>query len=740
MWKVLEDAVRETGYDPLETELRARTMLSRADVRSNCDSLHLVEHLLRFSSTMLESAWPPEGFVPSPKCPNPPSPLVYLRGVNEYKNNRLEEALVLFRQAAETAQREGVKELEYLSLQAVGAALTELSRFKEAVEVFLKAYDLVPESTNIISLNNLAYAHLLAGQCKKAISWANLALDRLELGNDGALENGNVNNLSRNVVLLTRLQAQQNVGDATACMLTFRAIDLKGEWNGREAAALATLTDYLQWQGDAERFSIIRPMLDRMASAMSPAELIEATGVNYRLFSPWSDEANWRAAWDELLTVPDVFRGGLGIPCASDPEDFIEVGSTFQAATKRTWGILTLGLLIILAGAYLAWHLRNRSAWRALRASPPDELRLALEGFLSEGQTRTRRNRFLALKSIEHLAGIEAAEAQQPTVDLEEWTSIEQDVAAGLAKGEHTKAIAQRLNISLSAVYKARHALRARFNLQAHESLERRLRDLFSVVLIAALSSFTATAAPQSMGHQEVVESIHADDYDQWLVAIEGLRANDPEGLPAPFDLALKPALERPAWAQVEDTLMWLFFKAGATALENELLLSPTDNLPSASPTPALQRLSNAISPVGSRLGPVLAVVLAVLCGCIFHFERRLRRLRILSDQRDWNTLAQCVQSERLEGARETWRVIKSRQPQLPLAEGFWNLLTRPEQTVAQLTAQDWSVQAIADHMSCSAGNVYNLRSSIRQKWSLDPTDDLARFIQSLQTEENEEA
>lgn len=741
LWKVLEDAVLSTNYDPLETELRARAMLSRADVQTNCDSLYLVEHLLRFSSTALNTPWPPDGFAPSPACDAPPSPLIYLRAVGAYQTNRFPEAEALFREAASTAQREGVKALEYLSLQAVGATLTQISRYEEAVAVFLEAYELVPEAINLISLNNLAMAHLLAGQCAEAISWSNVAIERFELGKEGVIQHGTYNDLSKNVLLLTRLQAEQNLGDLEACRQTFREINLKGEWSGRETAAIATLTEYLQWSNDVDRFAIIRPLLDRMASEVEASELIEATGANYQLFSPWSDEGTWQAKWQELRDVPDAFRGGLGIPCNSVEKASLAVGATQRTANKQGWIVLTLCLLMVVAGTYLALLLRNAMAWQALKASSPDDMREALEGILANEAAWTWRERFLALKSVECLAEEESKTLQQTDIDPSAWTQIEQDVAARLAHGEHTKAIAQQLNVSLSAVYKARHTLRARFNLQPQESLEKRLTDFFPILLFAVFSSLPSTVESQPESATdwglEVVKSIQTDDYTRWVNAMQELKAHDEQTLHAPFDVALLPLDERPTWAHVEDTLMWIWFKAGSVALEMGNREQPGEAAVNASPTPALQRLSHALSPSNSKLWPWLSAVVGLLLLTIAAFERRARRCNIHPELRDWSELARNISGNRREPAQEVWRIIKSRQPQTPISAGFWNLLSRPEQIVAQLTAQDWSVQDIADHLSCSTGNVYNLRSSIRQKWSMDPTDDLVRFIQSLQAEEN---
>lgn len=54
-----------------------------------------------------------------------------------------------------------------------------------------------------------------------------------------------------------------------------------------------------------------------------------------------------------------------------------------------------------------------------------------------------------------------------------------------------------------------------------------------------------------------------------------------------------------------------------------------------------------------------------------------------------------------------------------------WLLLSPTERKVVELFANGFSVHAISEQLNCTKPHVYNIRSSIRKKWRMGPTEDL---------------
>ena len=87
-------------------------------------------------------------------------------------------------------------------------------------------------------------------------------------------------------------------------------------------------------------------------------------------------------------------------------------------------------------------------------------------------------------------------------------------------------------------------------------------------------------------------------------------------------------------------------------------------------------------------------------------------------------------------GAWEEWEELKlargmESKAKLDLPHPDWNLLSPSEREVALLFSQGMSVDFIAEKLQCTRPHIYNLRSSIRQKWNMEKSEDLNLRIRS---------
>ncbi len=734
LWQRMEQAFEACDHDPVKAEIRARQMLTLKTTREECDSLLLVEFLLRNSANLLGTEWPPLDFELPQVCNRVPSPLLFVRGVTAFRDGEHEMASNWFRKAAEVGATESVINQQQ-ALQALGATLTHLNRYREALAAFQAAFDLDPETLNPIEFNNFAFANLVIGRCTEAIDWCNLALE--EIAKAVKEDDPFVEYLlsERNAVLLTRLYAEIQQGDETACERTLAEIELQGTWNGRELAAACALTNHALWTNDPERFAAIRPVLLTWLESESHSDALMSLGASCALFES-SSQADWRGVWDRVREVPAVFRGAPGAPCEA---------TEFQAVARRPipfaawamWGLL-LGTLGAATYGVVLWKRRrqlvaldglNASAWEG-----------HVEAALLKKGKASPMERMLALRALRNLAHQEWFLDQIHSAQIQQWPPLEQHVARQLAAGVHTKAIAQELGISVSTVYKTRHAIRTRLDLKPNDSLRKRLQEMIQIVAVLGtlLGGPSAWAQPDELAHlqSEVITAIHLEDSARWNRAMTSLRQLDLSELPAPFDVALAPMADRPGWAQVPDSTWWHWFRAGSSSLELALSEEAPDGLLEATSADASKVWIEQQLLLDPDYAPFLLLVLLILVGAIIGTQRSMSRPKLQPTASNWPAIAAGLKNpEALDAALASWKIIKASQPRPVAATDFWELLTSAEQEVAQYLAQDWTVAQIAQHMSCSPGNVYNLRSSIRGKWSLDASDDLVRFIQALQAE-----
>jgi DNA-binding NarL/FixJ family response regulator len=585
---------------------------------------------------------------------------------------------------------------------------------------------LAPAHTNPVELNNFAFASIVVGRCAEAVGWCNLALDRVQTAVEEGAPYAKYLQSERNAILLTRFFAELQLRDEAAYVKTLSEIDLQGAWNGRELAAVCALTNHALWLDEPERFAAIRPVLSKWIEAESSADVLEAIGACHALFAPWNPGEAWRTEWDRVRQVPEVFRGLPRTNCA-ESAPVVRTDRSMPFGIAATWGLL----LVALGAAFFLvalWRRHRRVVALDALTAPAWEERV--EAALLGGKPLSRMERLEALRSVRNLAHQDWQLDQIRSAQIQHWPELEQNVARHLADGEHTKAIAQRLDISVAMVYKTRHAIRNRLDLQPNDSLRKRLQELLHVILLVG------TLTGNTIAQDAVITAIHDNDSAQWLAAMMELRQLEKASLPAPFDAALLPMEQRPDWAQVPDSMWWIWFKTAAAPLEvalaeeapHDLLLTPSGE--------ASDAYFERHSLLKSEHTPFLAALLLLLLGGIAGLSIRMRRLNLRPEQSHWMAIAAGLKepSAREEAIR-TWKAFKAKQPQPAVSEDFWGVLTSTEQEVAQFLAQDWTAAQIAKHFSCSPGNVYNLRSSIRRKWSLDATDDLVRFIQALQAE-----
>lgn len=712
LWEVMNAELNRCEFNPVNFQLQGERLHDVGVELGNCDSLLVGEFLLRQAAVAMGHPFDEAYRVDS--CEMRGSPLFFVLGFAHYGNGELEEAEQWWRLAADAAQNESSVQLKAV-LQALGVVLLDQREYQEALAIFEQAHAAQPEGINPTEMNNLAYVSYVVGQCSDALSWTELALEKIDILLSESPEQGQVFVNERNAILLTQLLAFMRMGDVERAAGVVQAIRLPGAFDQRELAAVWTLSMYAQWSNRKDWFRVARPHLQALMDGMSRDEVGMTLGANVALFEP-----KWEEEWDRLRAIPVAFRGGLDLPCAADISD----GDRPLEGGAGWWQAAVVALFVVALVFALRMHLELQSL-REVRDAPQASLESAVDEALLHKDRWSKPLRNRAVVALGELMRRRLTKSLDAIPEFQQWSKLEQAVAIGVANGEHTKAIAARLGVSVSHVYKVRHGLRNALELSGNDSLKKRLVELMAVLVLGWPMLATASPAADSL-----MSVLLGKDRAAWDSAVA---SGGWFGLQPPYDVAFLDSADRPEWARVPDSVLWHWYQAGFLELYFVNQGAPSA-VWSTNPTEAYQQALK--DGKGSPWLWALLLPTAVFFGWGSVLRRRRSELLRVDGHADDVLFVGIESAERHLDAETAWRVFKSEPSTLQTADERLQLLSDSELEVAVYLAQHLTVEEIARKLACTKGHVYNLRSSIRQKWELHPDDDLARTIRRIQSGE----
>ena len=124
-------------------------------------------------------------------------------------------------------------------------------------------------------------------------------------------------------------------------------------------------------------------------------------------------------------------------------------------------------------------------------------------------------------------------------------------------------------------------------------------------------------------------------------------------------------------------------------------------------------------------------VALLGILGLTLILLQEWRRSRILNP---WNEITWHLKTgQNQHGALEQLKLLQIFiaifQHDVMRLESDWLMLNPSEREVAIKIVQGKAADEIATQMNCTTSHVYNLRSSIRKKWDLNPEEDFKKAI-----------
>ena len=709
VWEVMIQRT-DVEMNAVSMRLEGERMREVGEALGDCDTLLVAEYLLRHAALALGEQLGQDAL--GHDCDRSASPLLFVIGLEPYFQGDAIAAEHWWRQAAEVARNEAPVQRN-AAMQALGVALMDQRRYADALSTFEQAHAEFPDRSNPTEMNNLAFASFLVGRCEESVRWADLALEKIQILVEQKPVDGEVFINERNGILLTKLLAQMRQGDRVEAAKTVEELRIPGPFEQRELAAVFSLSLYAQWSERKDWFAVVQPHLQALYDAQDEELAATTLGANLALFA-----GDWEAHWAPLLAVPEAFRGGIPLACVD--EAFGESAVRKGNGEWLRWGA---GVFFAVALGFAAFlYVRVRSL-RGVKEASLSSLEAAVEEAILHGANRSKSRRERAVVALGELMRRKLSVSFEESPEFQAWSELEQQVAIGVANGEHTKAIAARLGVSTSLIYKVRHALRASLELSGNESLKKRLIELMTMLLMG-LPAWAAAGSPMD----SLLTVLFEGDRAAWQMAVESQRWSD---LPAPYDVAFQERGDRPEWAAVPDSQLWYWYQAAYQALDLEHGAVKGRGAWSPERTEAhLMRL---------RIGPWNALAWALLAGgcaltvAAWLLMRQRRGLLAEFGGDAGQTLFAGIHAASPE-AEAAWRAFKSAPVEPALDDERWRQLTDSEREVAACLAQHLSVEEIARQLACTKGHVYNLRSSIRQKWNLAPDEDLARAIHRIQS------
>lgn len=452
-----------------------------AEAAKNCDSLKMAAFLLMVSANRLGDSTLPDkvhSLETEHNCQITSSALSYAFGVNGALSGDWVQANHWFRRSVALAQDEPIRYLQN-ALNALAVTQMRMQQHQKAIVTLEALHGLDQTAFPIESMNTLAYANFLVGNCMNALEWCDLGRERIrELANNpevlpAAYESALVG------LLLTEMEVGLVTEDHPRVETAFDQINFDGAFDQREINAVGTLTLYFQWANLPDLALVFRNRLQQWTAGIEPAVLEDHLGVNSSLFGAADSlsDLQWQQQLVRLSSLPLHLRGLPRTACAQpDTPDTRDNLANAHAQLHRWKGWATAAGLLLLPFSWM-----TAVAWRQMRrlsrcsAFSEEELLAILEqqaGKPASARSVFPKNR-LAYKAFAELSSRHFPELNSDLASImAEWPEGERIVALALAKGETSKSIAIRENLNMSRVYSIRRSIRKKLNLSSQVALD----------------------------------------------------------------------------------------------------------------------------------------------------------------------------------------------------------------------------------------------------------------------------
>lgn len=329
---------------------------------------------------------------------------------------------------------------------------------EQALEWLVAATEEGLENMSANALNNIAGICLSLHHFEQALNYSGLAEERLLVDFKEGMELGSFVRY-HDLILLSRMAAHFELDQFEEARTAYERANLEGFFPGL-APEFVHMAFMLAWQ-------LNEPvLLDMHADAFGAALMEDSVGAVERfgpvlgMLPPWSDAldsaevpvwASLRAMrMDQLPLLP-------------------EVDSLEQAESAVPMYVMWLGGAIwfisgLMAHIWMQW--RHRAKHKSMKQAVADVL--VLREVVEEGVPQEVRDR--AMQVLEQFESRWTDEVLQ--VDFEALTRRELDALRAALAGERPKETAQRLNLSLRAVYAMRASLRGKLGIEKEMDLD----------------------------------------------------------------------------------------------------------------------------------------------------------------------------------------------------------------------------------------------------------------------------
>lgn len=160
--------------------LEADRSKAAALASGNCDSINYARFADMLNKISRSDTWTLDAELAASECEWEGSPLFHLAALEAFGREDYKQAESYFRQALAFAEHE-IYQTEVGAREGLAAALANQFRFEEALDCLQKIYDTDPQNIQPNTLNNFAFFSLAMGECEESVTWAELALDRLNV-------------------------------------------------------------------------------------------------------------------------------------------------------------------------------------------------------------------------------------------------------------------------------------------------------------------------------------------------------------------------------------------------------------------------------------------------------------------------------------------------------------------------------------------------------------------------------
>lgn len=257
------------------------------------------------------------------------------------------------------------------------------------------------------------------------------------------------------------------------------------------------------------------------------------------------------------------------------------------------------------------------------------------------------------------------------------------------------------------------------------------MRTFFLLAAFCLVESLGAQRVPAD----SIMDWLRAGDRSLWLNMTDSLTTADVESevLPELVAVHFRSPSDRPQWAQVSDSVYWEWLQAGLLALESEW--DPEGLAPAAFPEASIPRRERWMQ---LNLLPMALFVLSFLMALAawwfasVQIRRRISPSFEAADSDQLDILKAIETGENRMVASNLWQSFLRKSEDASRSHPKWLELSATEQELAFYLVQHFSIKEIAVKMSCTVGHLYNVRSSIRKKWNLEPEEDLISAIANV--------